>query len=450
MRFLILAAAAGAVALPASAASAQYYGGRLRLWLRQQPRPPGAARVPARAAPRRQPPANISASCANAGARSPRPAATNIAATVTSDRYDRDRRYWDGYRWRATAIDAPRDKGRLRRSLMRNSPFGMTPEGDASMAGSLSRWRISARIAKVDRAAAVRSALGDGVLRGADTGHDERGRSRHRPCHDAANPMGGSATESPPGMNGGDICVIPGALLILAGLAASFVLKGRNGLIADMAGAGLAAAALAYTVLVRIPHQTHAGAARPDRAGRPEPGADRADDPGQGADRLLADPAGPDRGDRVRRAGDEATRRPPLPPPARGLRPASSRPWPGRPRRRRRASAARSTRSSPPGRRRRAAGRLRRGCRRRRRDRRGQRRRGAEQAGVDRVDTVRASCRSARSRRRAPISTLVASSMSSSGPARSRSTASVSAAAGAAIRRRTMAGSNRWSDIVSR
>ena len=63
----------------------------------------------------------------------------------------------------------------------------------------------------------------------------------------------------------------------------------------------------------------------------------------------------------------------------------------------------------------------------RRPDRRGQRRRGAEQAGVDRVEPRRASCRSARSRRPAPVSTLVASSMSSSGPARSRSTASISA-----------------------
>ena len=84
------------------------------------------------------------------------------------------------------------------------------------------------------------------------------------------NPMTG-ATESPPGMNGGDMWVIAAALLILAGLAASFVLKGRNGLIANMAGAGLAAAALAYTVLVRIPHQTHAGAAGPTAPGGPSP-----------------------------------------------------------------------------------------------------------------------------------------------------------------------------------
>lgn len=84
------------------------------------------------------------------------------------------------------------------------------------------------------------------------------------------NPMTG-ATESPPGANGGDIWVILAAVLIVAGLAATFVLKGKNGLIADMAGAGLAAAALAYTVLVRIPNSAHAGAAGPATPGGPSP-----------------------------------------------------------------------------------------------------------------------------------------------------------------------------------
>lgn len=83
------------------------------------------------------------------------------------------------------------------------------------------------------------------------------------------NPMTG-ATETPPGMSGGDIWVIIGAVLILAGLALSFVLKGRNGLLADMAGAGLGALALAYTVLVRIPNAAHAGPAGP--AGPATPG----------------------------------------------------------------------------------------------------------------------------------------------------------------------------------
>ena len=87
------------------------------------------------------------------------------------------------------------------------------------------------------------------------------------------NPMTG-ATESPPGASGGDIWVILAALLIVAGLAASFLLKGKNGLIANMAGAGAAAAALAYTVLVRIPNAAHsgsAGAAGPAAPGGPSP-----------------------------------------------------------------------------------------------------------------------------------------------------------------------------------
>ena len=88
------------------------------------------------------------------------------------------------------------------------------------------------------------------------------------------NPMTG-AIESPPGANGGDIWVIVAAVLILAGLAATFVLKGKKGLIADMAGAGLAAVALAYTVLVRIPNAAHSGSAGP--AGPSTPGAPSAE-----------------------------------------------------------------------------------------------------------------------------------------------------------------------------
>lgn len=87
------------------------------------------------------------------------------------------------------------------------------------------------------------------------------------------NPMTG-ATERPPGADGGDIWVILAALLIVAGLAASFLLKGRNGLIADMAGAAGAAAALVYTVLVRIPGAAHsgsAGATGPVAPGGPSP-----------------------------------------------------------------------------------------------------------------------------------------------------------------------------------
>jgi len=67
------------------------------------------------------------------------------------------------------------------------------------------------------------------------------------------NPMTG-VSESPPGAaRGGDMLVIIGALLILLSLAATFVLKGRTGSMA-------AIAALAYTVLVRIPDSAREGA----------------------------------------------------------------------------------------------------------------------------------------------------------------------------------------------
>jgi hypothetical protein len=66
-------------------------------------------------------------------------------------------------------------------------------------------------------------------------------------------------TESPPGAEGGDMLVIVGAVLILAALAATFILKGRNGFLTAIGGCALAVAALCYTVLVRIP-----GAARVD------------------------------------------------------------------------------------------------------------------------------------------------------------------------------------------
>lgn len=73
------------------------------------------------------------------------------------------------------------------------------------------------------------------------------------------NPVTG-ASESPPGAGKGDMLVIAGALLILLSLAATFVVKGRIGSIAAIAGTGLAAAALAYTVLVRIPVSAREGA----------------------------------------------------------------------------------------------------------------------------------------------------------------------------------------------
>src|SRR4051812_40156498 len=68
--------------------------------------------------------------------------------------------------------------------------------------------------------------------------------------HMAASPMGPPST-SMPAEHGGDLFVILGAVLILAGLVLSFVLKGSKGAMAAAGCAALAAASLAYTVLVR-------------------------------------------------------------------------------------------------------------------------------------------------------------------------------------------------------
>jgi hypothetical protein len=99
MRFLILAAAAGAVALPAGAASAQYYGGygnsygygrndRVRQELRE------CQRELRRAESRREYYRELR-ECRREIAQ-----ARGYSRYGYGNRYDRDRRYWDGYRWR--------------------------------------------------------------------------------------------------------------------------------------------------------------------------------------------------------------------------------------------------------------------------------------------------------------------------------------------------------------
>jgi hypothetical protein len=75
----------------------------------------------------------------------------------------------------------------------------------------------------------------------------------------AANPMGAPSVTAP-AEHGGDLFVILGAVLILAGLAVSFVLKGSKGAMAAGACAALAAVSLAYTVLVKIPGTARADA----------------------------------------------------------------------------------------------------------------------------------------------------------------------------------------------
>jgi hypothetical protein len=74
-----------------------------------------------------------------------------------------------------------------------------------------------------------------------------------------ANPMGGAST-AVPAQHSGDLFVILGAVLILAGLVVSFVLKGSRAAMAPGACAALAAASLAYTVLVKIPGTARADA----------------------------------------------------------------------------------------------------------------------------------------------------------------------------------------------
>ena len=75
----------------------------------------------------------------------------------------------------------------------------------------------------------------------------------------AANPMGAPSAAAP-AEHSGDLFVILGAVLILAGLAVSFVLKGSKGAMAAGACAALAALSLAYTVMVRIPGTARADA----------------------------------------------------------------------------------------------------------------------------------------------------------------------------------------------
>lgn len=82
------------------------------------------------------------------------------------------------------------------------------------------------------------------------------------------NPVTG-ASESPPGAGKADMLVIAGAILILLSLAATFILKGRTAALAAIAGTGLAAASLAYTVLVRVPDSARAGANTSGESGAP-------------------------------------------------------------------------------------------------------------------------------------------------------------------------------------
>src|SRR3954470_24848455 len=140
---------------------------------------------------------------------------------------------------------------------MRNIPQCHMSKGDAPMAG-LSMTNLG-RIAKVAALLLfllpwVTVSCADQTLvsmTGVDlaTGH----------VNMAANPMGGSSVAAP-AEHGGDLFVIIGAVLILAGIAVTFVLRGPRGAMAAAGCAGLAALSLAYTVLVKIPGTARADA----------------------------------------------------------------------------------------------------------------------------------------------------------------------------------------------
>ena len=79
------------------------------------------------------------------------------------------------------------------------------------------------------------------------------------------NPMTG-VSENPPGGGESDMLVIVGAVLILLSLAATFMLSGRTGALAAIAGCAAAAAGLAFRPEADRPA---ARAQRPER--RPHP-----------------------------------------------------------------------------------------------------------------------------------------------------------------------------------
>ena len=83
------------------------------------------------------------------------------------------------------------------------------------------------------------------------------------------NPMTGQ-TAQPPSGGEADIPVMAGGLLVAVALVLSFVMKGRTGTLASIASLAAAAAAISYTVMVRIPSQVREDAAHQEA---PPPGA---------------------------------------------------------------------------------------------------------------------------------------------------------------------------------
>jgi hypothetical protein len=91
------------------------------------------------------------------------------------------------------------------------------------------------------------------------------------------NPMTGETT-SPPGGGEADIPVMVGGILVALALLLSFILKGRIGTMASMASLAVAAAAISYTVLYRLPRQARedAVAQGPPAGGQGATGLDQA------------------------------------------------------------------------------------------------------------------------------------------------------------------------------
>jgi len=75
-----------------------------------------------------------------------------------------------------------------------------------------------------------------------------------------ANPLGAGAALNAPSEHHGDMLVILGAVLILAGLVITFILRGAKGLMVAAACAALAILSLAYAVLVKLPSTARADA----------------------------------------------------------------------------------------------------------------------------------------------------------------------------------------------
>ena len=75
------------------------------------------------------------------------------------------------------------------------------------------------------------------------------------------NPVTGQ-TAQPPRGGETDMPVLIGGVLVALALVLSFVMKGRRGTLASMASLAAAAAAISYTVLIRLPDRVREDAAR--------------------------------------------------------------------------------------------------------------------------------------------------------------------------------------------